>query len=119
MQKASSAADESASPICMQDGIIRKEEMRDFFRGFNKRLVSTARLHESCTARTSPVDSRSESFADQVFTLLDPSGTGKVGCWGAGVLAVGDQAPRPAVFGGKFRRETDDLDLRSLLRCVL
>jgi len=44
-------------PLDLQkDGIIRKEEMRDFFRGFNK----------------------SESFADQVFTLLDPSGTGKV-----------------------------------------
>lgn len=39
-----------------KDGVIRRAEMRDFFRGFNK----------------------SEAFADQVFDLLDPERTGKV-----------------------------------------
>eukprot|EP00913_Durusdinium_trenchii_P033658 g31508.t1 len=52
-----------------KDGVIRRAEMRDFFRGFNK----------------------SEAFADQVFDLLDPERTGKVDF--GEFLAHFDEAP--------------------------
>lgn len=55
-----------------KDGVIRREEMRDFFRGFNK----------------------SESFADCVFDLLDPEGSGKVDF--AEFLAHFDEVLTPA-----------------------
>eukprot|EP00434_Breviolum_minutum_P000056 symbB.v1.2.000047.t1/scaffold2.1/size812218/1 len=55
-----------------KDGIIRREEMRDFFRGFNK----------------------SETFADRVFDLLDPDRTGKVDF--AEFLAHFDEVLTPA-----------------------